>query len=384
MSFKIGNPLGNVIKTVEDKAGEAAKAVTGAVNQAKQTVENQVDAFEKKAADTVKSAKTALDPTLKEAKDFIGATADSLKQAVGLKPAGNEPAVLRDQQGNTTYGQNQKPLFVNEPSLNDIAQGQAGDCYFLSSVASLAQNHPDAIKNAIKQNPDGTYTVTFHVPEGFGAIKAFGPAGGLLEGTVLDAAKRIGINVPEKTVQVTVDPSLPVDKNGNPVYVQSKDSGEAWPQIMEKAYAKLWGSYGAIGNGGDPATAMRALTGGNVAHHALGGVLSNVGVKVGDVSVSPQKANEVFSDLKAATEAQKLVVASTYNVGTSGPAQGIVSGHCYTVVGVSEENGQKYVSLRNPWGNYEPGNDGNDDGVFKLPVEQFIQQYASYDVGEVK
>ena len=37
--------------------------------------------------------------------------------------------------------------------------------------------------------------------------------------------------------------------------------------------------------------------------------------------------------------------------------------HVYTVLGVGEENGQRYVHLRNPWGNTEPGRDGKCDGV---------------------
>ena len=78
-------------------------------------------------------------------------------------------------------------------------------------------------------------------------------------------------------MQVTVDGKLPTDKNGNALY--ASDSAEQWVPLMEKAYAKLWGSYGAVGSGGDPGTAMRALTGGNVEHHLLGSPLSGVGVK---------------------------------------------------------------------------------------------------------
>jgi len=369
MSLKLENPFPKLVHAAEDKAKDVANGVKHAVGQAENKVQGAIQAVKN-------------NETVQEVKNFVGATADSFERAVGLKEKGNEPAILSGQQG--TWTPSKGALYVEGPTTGDVQQGAAGDCYFLSSVASLAQNHPDAIKNAIKDNGNGTYTVTFHVPEGFGALKALGPTGGLLEGTVLGAAKKIGLNLPEKTVQVTVDDKQPTDANGNPLYVHSGDANEKWVGVMEKAYAQLWGSYGAIGNGGDPGTAMRALTGGDVQHHVLGSPLAGVGVKVGEVNVTPEKANAVFQDLKAATESQKMVVASTYNVSTGKTLDGVVSGHCYSVLGTSEENGQKYVTLRNPWGHHEPGSDGNDDGIFKLPVEQFIQSYASYDVGSVK
>jgi hypothetical protein len=251
-------------------------------------------------------------------------------------------------------------------------------------MASLAQKHPEMIENAIQPNPDGTYTVTFHVPPGFDALKALGPVGGLIQEGALDAASALGINVPGKTVQVTVDADLPRDQYGNLQYVGTPNN-EMWPAIMEKAYAKLWGSYGAVGSGGDPATAMRALTGGEVTHHSLDSnpLEALAGINVTANPTSPAKLDAVYNDIKAATEADKMVVAATYGNNAVQNVPGVVGGHAYTVMGVAEENGQKYVVMRNPWGSTEPGNDGNNDGVFKMPLDQFAQQFSGYDVGEV-
>ncbi|MFB3894437.1 MAG: C2 family cysteine protease, partial [Phycisphaerae bacterium] len=42
-----------------------------------------------------------------------------------------------------------KPLFTDGPDYRDIAQGQVGDCYFLAALASIADTHPDIIRQAI-------------------------------------------------------------------------------------------------------------------------------------------------------------------------------------------------------------------------------------------
>lgn len=35
-----------------------------------------------------------------------------------------------------------------------------------------------------------------------------------------------------------------------PVYAKSRIYGEIWPEIAEKVWAKVYGSYAAMGNGG--------------------------------------------------------------------------------------------------------------------------------------
>lgn len=426
----------NAVQTVEKKATDVVHTAQTTVNQARQTVQHTVDAFEHTVASTVQSAQqkatqvvqTAQDnvarvvnnverkvntaertisstaqnlqqklkdatetvkPMVKEMVGFAQATADSLEQAVGLKPTPNEPPVMHGDAGSVTYGPAQGQTFVDGVKPQDIKQGGTGDCYFLSSMASLAQNHPDLIQNNIKPNPDGTYTVTFHVPPGFDVLKALGPAGGIAEEKLLDTANTLantfGVNVPMQTVQVTVDGDLPHnDQSGNLQYANTPNN-ELWPAVMEKAYAKLWGNYGAVGSGGDPAAAMRALTGGAVTHYGLdsSSLEPLIGVNLKTNPNSAAQLDSIYDNVKAATDGQKMVVATTYGANPAQPLNGIVGAHAYTVMGVQEENGQKYVVLRNPWGYQEPGNDGNNDGVFRLTVDQFAQQFSGYDVGEV-
>src|SRR3954452_21115198 len=44
-------------------------------------------------------------------------------------------------------------------TARDIHQGQIGDCFLVSAIGELAMRHPDAIRNMIHQNTDGTETV---------------------------------------------------------------------------------------------------------------------------------------------------------------------------------------------------------------------------------
>ena len=51
------------------------------------------------------------------------------------------------------------PLFPHDPSPSDIKQGYLGDCYMVSVLANIAKTDPDKIKEAVRDNGDGTVTV---------------------------------------------------------------------------------------------------------------------------------------------------------------------------------------------------------------------------------
>ena len=74
-------------------------------------------------------------------------------------------------------------LFNGSPSRADTRQGQLGDCYFIASLASIADKNPTAVANMFMDNGDGTYTVRFYAGA-LGLISHSGfVSGGFLSGS---------------------------------------------------------------------------------------------------------------------------------------------------------------------------------------------------------
>mmetsp|Transcript_151352 Transcript_151352/g.263837 ORF Transcript_151352/g.263837 Transcript_151352/m.263837 type:complete len:543 (+) Transcript_151352:46-1674(+) len=135
------------------------------------------------------------------------------------------------------------PLFWRiEPS--DMKQGSVGDCWLVAALACLA-NYPRDVESLFESataaaTPDGKYVVRLHDPAG-------------------------------RVCRITVDefvPTIPTGPNRRVVgyeYMRhvpmfSRPNGEIWPLLLEKAMAKLLGSYAAL-HAGHTCAAFRALTG---------------------------------------------------------------------------------------------------------------------------
>ena len=56
---------------------------------------------------------------------------------------------------------------VDAIDLNDVKQGQLGDCYLLSAMAAIARANPDVIRSLVSgPNPDGTFNVKIYSDTG--------------------------------------------------------------------------------------------------------------------------------------------------------------------------------------------------------------------------
>jgi hypothetical protein len=237
------------------------------------------------------------------------------------------------------------PLFQNGISPEDVQQGALGDCYFPATFAAIANSRPDAIKNMIKDNGDGTYTVRFYENGDKSQPK-----------------------------DVTVDNKLYVRSSGTPLYGESSDTPdtpanmEMWFPIIEKAYAQWKGGYDAIGKGGNP---------GDLFAEALG-------TRGQDYDLPHANPDTVFGNIKSGLAAGKPVAAVTYSDAHKAlyVNTGVYSDHTYSIIGTKEQNGQRFVTLRNPWGESVPAGegDGKTDGIFNMPLADFQKLYESFSV----
>jgi hypothetical protein len=221
------------------------------------------------------------------------------------------------------------------PNANGVIQGEVlGDCYFLSSVASLAKEDPNAVKKMIHDNRDGTYTVTF-------------PG---------DQSHPVTVEAPtaDETTQFAAD------QNG------------ALAAVLEKAHRYYTGRV-ASDNGDDPAKALQLLTG--KSYQRVGLNYDNGQTYVpGSQFSSPPSDAEVGSLLSRALSSGQPIVSFTE------AKTDLVDHHAYSVLAYDPTT--QTVALRNPW--QYLGSDPSHvkslkdlgNGEFTLSLAEFDKEFA--------
>uniref|UniRef100_A0A8C8DL49 Zgc:136872 n=1 Tax=Oryzias sinensis TaxID=183150 RepID=A0A8C8DL49_9TELE len=184
------------------------------------------------------------------------------------------------------------------------------------------------------------------------------------------------------------DDKLPT-LDGRLIFVRSQSQNEFWPALLEKAYAKVCGSYTDM-TAGTPSEAMMDFTGGVHIYIQL--------------SEPPQNLWELMC---RAGKSGVLMCCGT-DQGTSSNTlspNGLVLGHAYTVTGViqlvSRGKPVNLVRLWNPWRTGEWKGDWcdrsplwqtvspkdrekchavDDDGEFWMTLEDFCKLYSDLDI----
>jgi len=270
--------------------------------------------------------------------NFIYSSLNRRRETIKLKKDLPDPKLPSDIRGKF-YEQNNYELFsARGPVPADVAQGNLGDCYFLATLASLAQNQPDKIKEMIRDNGDGTFSVRFY-------------------------AKK-SIFHKRKPVWVKIDDQLPQGVySRRKLFAQTKDMDrdgqkELWVALVEKAFAVFNDEYhvvlgtrkkgyDGIGQGGF----------GHWAHRALTGEKATIRFNF----FLPKR--RLWKKLERANDGHFVALASKGMSDSSFIADGIAGNHLYSVLETREHNGKRFIKLRNPWGQCEPGN-RKGDGVF--------------------
>uniref|UniRef100_A0A8C4PEH4 Calpain-3 n=1 Tax=Dromaius novaehollandiae TaxID=8790 RepID=A0A8C4PEH4_DRONO len=242
----------------------------------------------------------------------------------------------------------ENPRFIiGGANRTDICQGELGDCWFLAAIACLTLNKKLLCKviphdQSFIQNYAGIFHFQFWRYGGW--------------------------------VDVVIDDCLPT-YNNQLVFTKSSQRNEFWSALLEKAYAKLHGSYEAL-KGGNTTEAMEDFTGGVTEFY--------------EIRDAPK---DIYKIMKHAIARGSLMASS---IDTIMPMQyetrmacGLVKGHAYSVTAVEETTfkGEKIrlVRLRNPWGQVEwngPWSDKSEEWNFIDEAEKIRLQHKIAEDGE--
>ncbi|XP_076607146.1 calpain-1 catalytic subunit-like [Chaetodon auriga] len=290
--------------------------------------------------------------------ELFPANLDSLGELEGFTPEKfSEVKWLRPHELNPDAA-----FIMDGVSRFDFKQGEVGNCWFLSSIGALTFRKA-LMERVVPPNQSfkNNYAGIFHFK-----FWRFG-----------------------KWVDVVIDDLLPTRK-GRPVSVSSSSGKEFWAPLMEKAYAKICGSYGDM-IAGRPSEAFKDFSGGVYLHYPL--------------SKSP---SDLWDIMDRAFQCRTMIGCSSLN-GDRGKQifkeLGVVDGHAFAVTKVKQVESEgarvKLVRIWNPWGDtewkgdwsdksdlWETVSDENrdeclkvhDDGEFWIKMEDFLEYFEDIDI----
>ncbi|XP_075057082.1 calpain-8-like [Mixophyes fleayi] len=242
-------------------------------------------------------------------------------------------------------------FIVDDISLFDIEQTQLGDCWVLSAMGALTLN-PNLMKDIIPSSQKFTtnYAGIFHF-----------------------RLWHLG-----EWVDIVIDDLLPF-LNGQYFSVRPSCQNEFWPCLLEKAYAKLLGSYQNL-HWGNPADAFANFTGGvtmtfdlqsdSVPQNDLWHMVSTAtrdtlmacindtrDIAPRNRSSSVPTLNEKADDRKSSLPTNKLAENVYLN-------NGLVDRHAYCITDIVQVQFRKgivkLIRIWNPWGHGEWAGSWND------------------------
>jgi hypothetical protein len=202
-----------------------------------------------------------------------------------------------------------RPLFAqNGPTMDDIFQGDIGDCYFMAPLSALAKTQPNRMRQLVVDLGDGSYAVHF---------------------------KRNG-----QDVFVRVDGDLHTKSNGSPAYAKLGQEDSLWVPIVEKAWAffrRNQGTYESTASGGGSGTAW---------YDAL-----NLQSQAAETSIFANATAYLTWIRTRVAEGKAVILGGPANFANSA-FEGVRRGqHIYMVNKVNTENGTPVsVELRDPYG----------------------------------
>lgn len=230
--------------------------------------------------------------------------------------------------GHNLWGVNSdNPLKSITPDA--VHQGDLGDCYFLAALASKAQEDPQSVKNMIRDNNNGTYTVTFP-------------------------------GDPNHPVTVDCPTQQEIGK-----YAHDDGQNGMWVNVIEKAHRKLTGKD-TSDDGGDVNDGVNLLSpkGTGTTDDDLSGF----------IGIGRTTKGNVEQDIERALNNHEIVVGGTGDssfldhLGTQNDPSGYVGDHVYAITGYDPKT--QTITMRNPWGQT------GKDGTFTMSLDDFYNKFS--------
>lgn len=243
-------------------------------------------------------------------------------------------------------------LFGEEIKPENVIQGDEGTCFFMSTLAAMAgtENGQKQIQDMIKQNDDGSYTVTF-------------PG--------------------DKSNPVTIDGAGPQADNG----------GAEWSKLIETAFLK----YTHEGPGRDllenQGIALTArVNNSRTAHELLTGKesatdqFSLIDMASGFPGFGATSIDNVEKDLKEAFDHDRVVTAGIAPDGVLGigghDGGPLTDGHIYSVLDYDSD--KKMVTVRDPHGEKQSFPEGETrdgitsvgEGEYQMSLDTFYNTFS--------
>ncbi|VDN09837.1 unnamed protein product, partial [Dibothriocephalus latus] len=187
------------------------------------------------------------------------------------------------------------PKFISDGvSRFDVEQGELGDCWLLAAVANLSL-YPDLLEQVVPhdQTFDNEYCGLFRFH-----FWHFG-----------------------EWVEVVIDDRLPT-RNNRLVFLHSHDKNEYWSALLEKAYAKLFGSYEAL-KGGSTVEALEDFTGGLAEFYDLRGK-------------QPADLEQILHHCYTRKSLMACSINADPNVVEARQSNGLIRGHAYSITKIAD------------------------------------------------